>query len=104
MVSHANTFLHVKGLVFSAILGSVHLSNREDQFSVRINRSYYIVAISEFHWTQMIDNKINVLDCMRAAELQRTKAGARIGMDALANPDRYGTGTTKEVIRERSTS
>lgn len=52
----------------------------------------------------MIDKKINVLDCMRAAELQRTKAGARIGMDALANPDRYGTGTTKEMIKDRSTS
>jgi len=44
----------------------------------------------------MRDDKINVLDCMRAAELQRTKAGARIGMDALANPDRYGIGQQKK--------
>lgn len=52
----------------------------------------------------MPENEMNMLDCIRAAELQRTKGGARIGMDALANPDRYGIETAKEWIEKRSTS
>lgn len=40
------------------------------------------------------------LDYVRDAELQKTKAGARIGMDAAANSDRYGAGKQKDSFKE----
>ena len=39
------------------------------------------------------------LDYVIDAQLQNVKAGSRVGMDALANPDRYGSEKVKEMIK-----
>lgn len=39
------------------------------------------------------------LDYVIDAQLQKVKAGSRIGMDALANSDRYGSEKTKELLK-----
>jgi hypothetical protein len=39
------------------------------------------------------------LDYIIDAQLQNVKAGSRIGMDALANSDRYGSEKTKELLK-----
>ena len=39
------------------------------------------------------------LDYVIDAQLQNVKAGFRVGMDALANSDRYGSEKVKEMIK-----
>jgi hypothetical protein len=39
------------------------------------------------------------LDYVIDAQLQKVKAGSRVGMDALANSDRYGSEKVKEMIK-----
>lgn len=39
------------------------------------------------------------IDYVIDAQLQKTKAGLRAGMDASANPDRYGSERTKELVK-----
>jgi hypothetical protein len=39
------------------------------------------------------------IDYVIDAQLQNVKAGLRAGMDASANPDRYGCGKTKELVK-----
>lgn len=39
------------------------------------------------------------IDYFIDAQLQNVKAGFRAGMDASANPDRYGSEKTKELVK-----
>jgi hypothetical protein len=39
------------------------------------------------------------LDYVIDAQLQNVKAGSRVGMDALANSDRYGSEKVKEMTK-----
>jgi hypothetical protein len=39
------------------------------------------------------------IDYVIDAQLQNVKAGSRVGMDASANPDRYGSEKTKELLK-----
>ncbi|MGI0048588.1 MAG: hypothetical protein ACREAW_03515 [Nitrososphaera sp.] len=39
------------------------------------------------------------IDYIIDAQLQNVKAGSRVGMDASANSDRYGSEKTKDLIK-----
>jgi hypothetical protein len=39
------------------------------------------------------------IDYVIDAQLQKVKAGSRVGMDASANPDRHGSEKTKELLK-----
>jgi hypothetical protein len=39
------------------------------------------------------------IDYVIDGQLQNVKAGSRVGMDASANSDRYGSEKTKELIK-----
>lgn len=39
------------------------------------------------------------IDYVIDAQRQNVKAGLRVGMDASANSDRYGSGKTRELVK-----